>query len=391
MHRRDPSTAPPGASVMPAWRLLVAVLAGAVAPCIATADAPMAPTAPTATTAVRLEAHGGKCDGTTDNSPALAKALAQAKALRVPVLVPQGRCAYSDIIRVDGVTLTGMGEGSVLHSLNWRRSAIFMSGQGPQVSRLTLTGAPAPGRQAPWEMTRITVVGATDFVIHQVVIDGSGAAGIQTARAPRGGRITQNVVRNTLSDGIHITDGASQILVEGNQVEASGDDGIAVVSYWHDKAVVNNVTARRNVVRNNRAGRNMSVVGGSHVHYAHNLMDGNAAGRACLYIAQETGDFTSKGARHVTAEHNTLANCGGGRGHGAVMVFSNGKDLNEHVWLIRNDVQAGDRLGIRVYSAWNVDVRLEANRVSGNGRLMAVSGPSVSVTPYDGGAVGHQP
>jgi hypothetical protein len=338
--------------------------------------------------AVRLVDEGGVCDGVKDNSAALARALARARELRLPVLIPAGQCAYADIIRVDGVSLVGSGPDSVLHALDWRRSAIFMVGAAPRVANLRLTGVAAPSRQADWEMTRITVFGATDFAIDGVTIDGAAAAGIQTADGATRGRITNNVVRNTLSDGMHLSGAASHILVEGNLVESTGDDGIAVVSYWNEGRV-SNITARDNVVRNNRSGRNMSVVGGTHVLYENNFLQNNLAGLACLYIAQEKRGSTTRGSSDITARRNTLENCGGKSSHAAVMLFSDGLELNERIRLVENDIRPSGQVGIRVFSRFNVDVQLDSNRVTGAARPLDVRDSSVSIVPYTGGRVGY--
>ncbi|HSW20191.1 MAG TPA: oligosaccharide repeat unit polymerase, partial [Ramlibacter sp.] len=316
---------------------------------------------PAAAGAIQLADYGAVCDGATDDSPAIARALAQARTLRLPLFIPAARCAFGDIIRVDGATLTGAGEASVLHALDWRRSAIFMSGAGPVVSNLKLTGVAAPLRQARWESTKITVFGATDFVIDRVVIDGSPAAGIQTAQGATRGRITNNVVRNTLSDGIHLTGAASHLLVEGNLVESTGDDGIAVVSYKYDRARVNNITARNNVVRNNRNGRNLSIIGGAKVVYENNLLQNNLAGNACLYIAQEN-NYNTYSVVDAKVSHNTFENCGSlYRGHAAAMIFSDGGEANNNITLLRNDIIQKFQNGIRYFGP-QTDIRVEQNR-----------------------------
>ena len=363
------------------------LLAGALAGCLGHSAAGGDP-AREAAGAVRLVDHGGVCDGVKDDAPALARALERARELRLPVLIPVGRCAYADNIRVDGATLVGSGPDSVLHALDWRRSAIFMLGAAPRVANLRLTGVAAPSRQADWEMTRITVFGATDFVIDRVTIDGAAAAGIQTADGATRGRITNNVVRNTLSDGMHLSGAASNILVEGNLVESTGDDGIAVVSYAGEDRV-SNITARDNVVRNNRAGRNMSVVGGTHVLYENNLLQNNLAGMACLYIAQEKRSDTTRGSSDITARRNTLENCGGKLSHAAVMVFSDGLELNERIRLVENDIRPSGQVGIRVFSRFNVDVQLSPNRVTGVAQPLDVRDSSVRIVPYTGGRVGY--
>ena len=79
-----------------------------------------------------------------------------------------------------------------LYALNPSREAIFMFGDGAEVSLLKLSGRKATTRQAAWEATRITLFGATNFVIDKVTIDGSAAAGIQTAKSTNNGHITNN-------------------------------------------------------------------------------------------------------------------------------------------------------------------------------------------------------
>ena len=111
-----------------------------------------------------------------------------------------------------------------------------------------------------------------------------------------------------------MTDKASYITLENNRIENSGDDGIAVVSYRNDGGLVNHITARNNVIVNNKWGRQMSVVGGGQVLYENNHLENNLAGAACLYIAQEAS-YSTYGAHDVMARYNTLKTCGGSR-HG---------------------------------------------------------------------------
>jgi hypothetical protein len=226
-------------------------------------------------------------------------------------------------------------------------------------------------------------------VIDHVTIEGAPAAGISTAQAATRGRITNNTLRNTLADSIHMTDRASQILVENNLIENSGDDGIAVVSYKSDGARVNNITARNNVVRGNKWGRNMSVVGGRQVVYENNLLQNNLAGFACLYIAQENS-YDTYSVLDFKANHNTLQNCGSlNRRHAAVMVYSDGAEANNNITLLSNDIIQNGQAGIRYYGA-QTNVRLDQNRITG--ASMAYIGstvPGVTVIPYTSGSVGY--
>jgi parallel beta-helix repeat protein len=306
------------------------------------------------------------------------------------VSVPSGTCAYGDVIRLDGVQIVGNGDASVLWSLNWQRAALFLYGNGAGVRSVKLTGVKAPGRQSPWEMTRITLFGASNFVIDNVTIEGSAAAGIQTAQSTNNGRITNNRISDTLADSIHITDKASYITVENNRIRNAGDDGVAVVSYRYDGGLVSHITARNNDIANNRWGRHMSVVGGSDVLYENNLLQNNQASFACVYIAQE-GGYGTYAARNVTVQRNTLANCGGtSTGHGAVMVFSDGGEANTNITLARNDVQQTGQSGIRVFSPMNQNVTVDSNRVQGAAPALDISSPAVRIVPYTSGEVGYR-
>jgi hypothetical protein len=358
------------------------------APAPAPTAAPAPSPAPAAPARVNIVDFGAVCNGSFDNSAAIASAVASAKSRNLPVFVPAGVCAYGNVIRLDGVKLQGTGDSSVLHALNPTREAIFMSGDGAAISRIKLTGARSSVRLAAWEATRITLFGATRFSIDDVTIEGSAAAGIQTAHAANNGRITNSRIKDTLSDSIHLTDGASHITVENNRIENSGDDGIAVVSYRSYGNRVHHITARDNIVLNNRWGRHMSVVGGSQVLYENNRLENNLASAACLYVAQEAG-YSTYGSRDVVMRRNTLRNCGGqGTGHGAVMVYSDGQEANTNIAIVRNDIQQSPR-GIRVFSPMNTGVSIDSNRVAGASLPVDISTPGVVFTPYSSGPVGY--
>jgi hypothetical protein len=373
-----------------ALRLPVSASAAAAGNALLAAAAASSTAASTpAAGAIDIRTTGARCDGSFDNSGAIASAIAAAATKRVAVYVPAGVCAYSDVIRLDGVKLIGAGDASVLHALNPSREAIFMFGSGAEVSLLKLSGRKATTRQAAWEATRIALFGASNFVIDKVTIDGSAAGGIQTARSTNNGRITNNTIRNTLADSIHMTDKASYITLENNHIEYSGDDGIAVVSYRNDGGLVNHITARNNVIVNNKWGRQMSVVGGSQVLYENNDLGSNLAGAACLYIAQESS-YATYGAHDVVARYNTLKACGGSStGHGAVMVFSDGQEANTNITLTRNDIVQNGAPGIRVFSAMNTGVRVDSNRVQGATPALDIKTAGVTVIPYTSGVVGY--
>jgi hypothetical protein len=346
--------------------------------------------------AIDIRTTGARCDGSFDNSSAIAAAISAAKTKGVPVFVPGGVCAYGDVIRLtSGVKLVGAGDTSVLYALNPLRKAIYMYGSGSEVSHLKLAGRNYTTRLPNYEGTRITLFGATNFLIDKVTIDGATGAGIQTSVNGSGvgasnGRITNSVIKNTLADAIHLTSKASYITVEGNRIENAGDDGIAVVSYRRDGGLTHHITARNNVVVNNKWGRNMSVVGGRYVVYENNRLENNLAGAACLYFAQESA-YATHAAHDVTARYNTVKNCGGAAvGHGGVHISSSGEETNTNITLTRNDIAQNGQVGIRVTSGYSTGVRVDSNRVLGASPAMDIRISGVTLIPYASGLVGVQ-
>lgn len=353
---------------------------------VAAGSPPPAPGAVPAATGISLTNYGGVCDGLTDNNAAISSGIADTQARGVALLIPAGQCNFSQVIHLDSGKIVGSGPTSVLYATNWQQASIFMSGNAPSVSNVMLTGTAAPRRQSNWEATKIATFGASDFVIDGVTIEDAPAASIQTGPGSSRGLITNNTIRNSLSDSVHMSDGSSDITVEGNIIENSGDDGIAVVSYLANPVPVNNITARNNTILNTRGGRGMSVVGGRTVLYENNDIEGDSRW-ACLYIAQESS-FATWNVVGVTAQRNTLKNCGSlNTGDAAVMIGSDG-DPNDDIQLISNDIVQDNRNGIRYYGP-QTRVRLENNRYSGSGTAYD-GAPSVDVTivPYTSGSVG---
>lgn len=343
---------------------------------------------PAAPVGVNILAFGAVCNGTTNNSMSIASAIAFAKSKGAPVLIPIGVCAYGDVITLDGVKLIGSGDGSVLFALNPQRESIFLRGSGSEVRSLKLSGVKATSRVAPWEATRIAIFGASKWVVDSVLIDGSAAAGIQTAQSANNGVISNNRILGTLADSVHITDKASYITVSGNYIQYSGDDGIAVVSYRNDGGLSHHITARNNTVLDNKGGRSMSVVGGSDVLYENNRL-GSSGAYACLYLAQEN-PYNTFGVHNIVARNNMLTNCGSkATGHAAVMLYSDGAEVNTAVTLERNDIAQNGQTGIRIFGG-NTGINVTANRINGASPPLDITTPGVAVTPYVSGPVGPQ-
>lgn len=326
-------------------------------------------------------------DGLTDNLTAIRNCITAAKSLGEDVFVPAGVFAYSGTLTLNGQTMRGVGNASVLFSTNVSNSVVFLTGTGAVISQLRFAGTRPTVRTAPFEAWRVVASGAANFTAQNLIIESAAGAGIGCDNAQTG-TIKDCVVTDTLGDAIHLTNKTANVTVLRNTVLRSGDDGIACVSYQAQGGYVNHITASDNTVGDNFGGRCMSVVGGTDILYENNTMFGNP-NRAGLYLAQENS-FASLGVKNSTFRNNTIRDCGNtAADHWGIMLFSDGFENNDGLTIQRNLVlQSGSVKGIRVFGSFNSNITVDSN--------IAVSatptsyGAGTSVTAYSSGTCGRQ-
>jgi hypothetical protein len=163
----------------------------------------------------------------------------------------------------------------------------------------------------------IWVNGATNFTVDNLLIDGGSCVGIFNA-AGQAGLIQNNTVENTLADSITNTNGAYNIMVKGNRVINSGDDGISNNSYLSDSNTVHAITIQGNTVLQNKWGRGLEVSGGSNITFTGNYVD-NLDGYADMYIASEA-EWKTQNVATITVTGNTFVN--GGPNQGTAIIYN---------------------------------------------------------------------
>lgn len=341
----------------------------------------------TATTVPALDvkkSFGCKCDGTTNDTKGLQAALIAGKGQGQPVFIP-GQCNYDDVLTLDGVRLFGdPKQGSALYALNPLRSAIYLIGNGPQIESLRLNGVTPTQRGTERDSCRVVAYNAHEFLMRNLIVTCAAGAGLR-ADASTAGVIELNEVSNTLADSIHVTDGSQSLTISHNRINASGDDGIAVVSYAGQVLPVRDIVAEYNRVSNNRGGRSMSIVGGEDIIYSLNMLMGNATS-AGIYIAQEKGQ--TRGVKRARIERNTVHNCGAPdpKRHFGIMCFSDGDFPNEDITIRRNLIVQDAALGgIRCFGQ-QARVSLDRNIALATPPFELVGVPAN--VSYDSGPVG---
>jgi hypothetical protein len=263
-----------------------------------------------------ITSFGAVGDGVTNNANAIQSTFAYAAAHKCTALIPAGTFAYSGTLTATGIGVTGNGAGSILKALNTNDEALTLAGNGGSVSNLVMVGT-GKKRNVTYQAAMIWVNHATNFTVQNVLISGGSCVGIFDAGG-QGGLIQNNTVENTLADSITNTNGASNILIKGNHVIHSGDDGISNNSYLSDPVTVHDITIQGNTVVNNAWGRGLEVSGGTNITFQGNYVD-NLDGYTDMYIASEA-EWHTQSVATINVKQNTFMD--GGPNQGSAIIYN---------------------------------------------------------------------
>jgi Right handed beta helix region len=194
--------------------------------------------------------------------------------------------------------------------------ALTLTGNGGSISNLVLLGT-GTKRNVTYQAAMIWVNRATNFTVQNVLINGGSCVGIFDAGG-QAGLIQNNTVENTLADSITNTNGASNIMVKGNHVVHSGDDGISNNSYLSDPVTVHGITVQGNTIMHNAWGRGLEVSGGTNITFQGNYVD-NLDGYADMYVASE-GEWKTQNVATITVTGNTFVD--GGPNQGSAIIYN---------------------------------------------------------------------
>jgi hypothetical protein len=350
-----------------------------------------------------LKSFGAVADGKKDNAAIINYAAQVAKAEKSRLHAGPGKWAYSDVLNIEGIEFYGDLDASglpaaTLWSLNPLRAAIRLYNNSA-VRVLRLSGVAPAERVGTWEAHRVIAPEVTGFQIEGMLIESAAASSIYCRNAIDGLILNNRVIGGPFlpgqtygtlrADGIHITHQSKRIVVEGNVVRRSGDDGIAVIGY-QDSGAPSEITVRHNDVREILWGRGMSVNGGTETLHENNFIADvrNAAG---FIIAQETG-WKNLGSHDVQVRRCTIVNCGGGTtGHPGFLIYSDGAERHTDVVMerlvISQDPSTPQRAGLvirdgvdRVSDIANLIIATPARTITAN--------PTYTMQPYVDGPVG---
>jgi len=296
---------------------------------------------------INIVEYGARPEKNFDSTEAIAKALAAAKETGRVVYVPEGTWEYRKLT-IDSVRLKGAGsDKTTLFAPDPKKQMIVLKGDKPAIENIRVSTVPT---RRDSENDAVQANDADGFEISHIEVDGANAAGIMIYA--KNGRVTNNLVRNTKSDSIHVSHHSSDIYIAGNVVRNSGDDCIAVVSYQTQKEMCRNVLIENNDVADQFWGRGITVVGGEKVTIRNNRV-ANTSG-AGIYIASESS-YQTFGVNDVLVQGNTVVNCPGLYRlfpdflQGGVEIFSSTEFPVQNVLIENNKVENSPSNPVRIH------------------------------------------
>ena len=227
---------------------------------------------------------------------------------------------HADVIklRVPGVRIDG--NGATLEATNDATSAVQITADGVQLANVTLKAPSGGKRWSSLDQAKLAISGSHDSV-SQVTIVGSAASGIAVDGA-RDFSVQGVSISATRADGIHITGGSHNGVVDNVRTDQTGDDAVAVVSPVADGAPCSDIQITNVSVASTRWGRGISVVGGRNVSIrGFSVANTSAAG---IYVATEGAPFYTDSVEGVDVSGGTItgANQDATVVQGAVLVYS---------------------------------------------------------------------
>ena len=294
------------------------------------------------------------------NDSAIRRAVGAAQSAGKALYFAPGTYRYQGFLLLDGVSAFGDGASSVLEAIDPTESAVILRGSGVSLRNLKITSPTASRRLGPHNAGGVYVDRARGFVVDGVTVARVASAGMIVLGASNGS-ITNNVVSQSLSDGIHITGGSRDIAVRGNRVRDTGDDMIAVVSYLADGTVSSDITIEDNDVRGQSWGRGISVVGGRNVAVRRNSI-AETAGAGVL--VNSDGSFGTYGTSDVRVTQNTIAGTDRrGIRHGGIHIEGWPGQLVQGTVVSGNTISDTGYRGI-VVGAYTTDTSITDNSVA---------------------------
>lgn len=253
---------------------------------------------------INIEDYGADNTGTGDSYIPMRKALAKAIATGVPLYIPPGTFRITNrLVITGGVKITGAGRKSIVLVDNDLVAGFYAVGATGVVIRDLLVKSLATVRNSFQSL--IHYHQCTNSSIANVYGDGSAGVFVRLSQSTDINVEGCNY-KNTLADGIHMTDKCLRITVQGNHGENTGDDGISVVCYQSDITPCTDITIHGNTILNSKT-RGITNVGGERVTITNNKINGTAS--SGILVLRDSS-YTTLSPVDTTVHDNMITNIG---------------------------------------------------------------------------------
>ncbi|MEO3758243.1 right-handed parallel beta-helix repeat-containing protein [Mycobacterium sp. B14F4] len=226
---------------------------------------------------------------------------------------------YSDNLYIRQSSVQIVGNGATLYSTNPDAAAVVIQGNNVTLSDLNLSAPTGQVREDGTNQTRL-VFGGDGNVIRDVTITGGASAGVYITGASNF-LLERVTVQDTAADGVQITNGSNNGVLQDVTTLRTGDDAIAIVSYQYPAlGTVHDITINNPVV-DGAGQRGLVVTGGLRITF--NNVDVSNTALSGIWIGSQPAPFYTQGVDDVTVNGGTLTNTNsGGLPLGAVAVVA---------------------------------------------------------------------
>lgn len=282
------------------------------------------------TRTVTPEMFGAKGDGITDDTDAIQKSINSLASGDTLMFTSGKTYAYSKTstyyypgwnltVGRPNVRITG-GSGATLLATSELTSAFAIKANNVTVDNLVFKTASTTKRWAEYEKMGLRLGTHSGIVVTDVTVDGPGAAGVYVGGSSQFS-LTRVNVKNTRSDGIHISEGSHDGVLSDCSVTNSGDDGFAIVSYKNDANDVYNIVNNNPKFFGQTHGRGFSVVGGHNITV--NNVYAKSSDAAGIYVAAES-EWNTYPVSNVVFDGGVInnANMNTSVDHGGILVYN---------------------------------------------------------------------
>lgn len=313
-----------------------------------------------------VTAYGATSDDDTDDTSAIAAAVAAARDAGTGVWIPPGRFTLTERLRLHTVTIRGAGPWySVLEGRDGR-GGLYAQGSGVTIADLMIDGDVRYRDDAKFDAALEGNFGQGSLV--QNVWATHTKVGLWVDAGTDGLYALGLRVRDTFADGVHLHGQVNDTRVEHSVVRNTGDDAMAM---WSSGGSVTRGEFVRCTVQTPLLGNGLAIYGGDSNRVARNLVSDTLTAPAGIAISTRFNPVPFSGT--TIAEHNTLERTGGWEPNwqtsfGAIWVFADTSHITTPVVLRDNTLLDSTYEGILVSgSHWVNDLRVSDTLIDGTG------------------------